>query len=102
MGKIVEKVILEVIQRHITGKNLLNASQFGFHEHHSMTLQCMRLLDHVTINFNNKMTTAAVFLDIEKVFDPIWNHKLSKLDFLASVIKLISSFLTEQKLRVCC
>jgi hypothetical protein len=28
----------------------------------------MRLMDHMTLNFNN-MSTAAVFLDIEKAFD---------------------------------
>jgi hypothetical protein len=34
-----------------------------------VTLQCMMLADHVTLNFNNGMSTAAVFLDIEKTFD---------------------------------
>jgi hypothetical protein len=29
----------------------------------------MRLTDHVTLDFNNKMSTAAVFSDIEKAFD---------------------------------
>jgi hypothetical protein len=43
---------------------LLNASQFGFRGRHSTTLQCMRLADHVTLNFNNKMYTAAVFLEV--------------------------------------
>jgi hypothetical protein len=38
-----------------------NASQFGFRTDHSMMLQCMRLADHVTLNFNNNMSTAAVF-----------------------------------------
>jgi hypothetical protein len=51
---------------HIGENNLLNASQFGFCTRHSTTLQCMRLADHVTLHFNNKMSTAAVFLDIEK------------------------------------
>jgi hypothetical protein len=48
----------------------------------------------VTLNFNNKMSTAAVFLDIEKSFDTTWHpgliHKLSKLEFSTSLIKLIS------------
>jgi hypothetical protein len=65
-GKVFEKVILQIIKRHISENNLLNASQFGFHARHSMILQCMRLADHVTLNFNNNMSTAAVFLDIEK------------------------------------
>jgi hypothetical protein len=29
----------------------------------------MKLADHVTLNFNIKMSMAAVFLDIEKAFD---------------------------------
>jgi hypothetical protein len=37
-----------------------NANQFGFRIDHSMTLQCMRLADHITLNFNNNMPTAAV------------------------------------------
>jgi hypothetical protein len=30
---------------------------------------CMRRTDHVALNFNNKMSMAVVFLDIEKAFD---------------------------------
>jgi hypothetical protein len=45
----------------------------------------MRLTDHVTLSFNNNMSTAAVFLDIEKAFDTIWYlgllYQLSKLIF---------------------
>jgi hypothetical protein len=48
--------------------------------------------------------TAAVFLDIEKSFDTTWHlgllYKLSKLKFSISLIKLISSFLSERKFRV--
>jgi hypothetical protein len=29
----------------------------------------MWLADHVTLNFNNNMLMAAVFLDVEKAFD---------------------------------
>jgi hypothetical protein len=102
-GKLFEKVILKIVQRHIEDKGLLNASQFGFRGRHSTTLQCMRLTDHVTPNFNNKMSTAAVFLDIEEAFDTTWRpgllYKLSKLEFSTSLIKLISSFLSQQKFK---
>jgi hypothetical protein len=43
--------------------------QFGLRAGHSTALQCMSLTDHVILNFNNNMSTAAVFLDIEKAFD---------------------------------
>jgi hypothetical protein len=64
----------------------------------------MRLTDHVTLNFNNNMSTAVVFLDIEKAFDTIWHsalvHKLSKLEFSTSLIKLISFFLSQFKFSI--
>jgi hypothetical protein len=61
---------------HIEEKCLLNVIQFGFRARHRTTLQCMRLTDHVTPNFNNKLCTAAVFLDIAKAFDATWHPGL--------------------------
>jgi hypothetical protein len=76
IGKLFEKVILKIVQKHIKERGLLNPSQFGFHTYHSMTLQCMSLTDHVTLNFNKTMSTAAVFLDIKKAFDTTWHSGL--------------------------
>jgi hypothetical protein len=68
---------------------------FGFCVRHGTTLKCMRLTEHKTLKFYKNMSTAAVFLDIEKVFDATWHlrylHKLSKWKFSVSVIKFISS-----------
>jgi hypothetical protein len=71
-GKLIKKIILKIVQRHIEERGLLNASQFGFHARHSRMLQIMRLADHVTLNFNSDMYMAAVFLDIEKAFETTW------------------------------
>jgi hypothetical protein len=68
-GNLFDKVIITIIQRHSEENNILNPCQFGFRARHSTTLQCMRLADHVTLNFNNNTSTAVVFLDIEKAFD---------------------------------
>jgi hypothetical protein len=63
----------------------------------------MRLADHVSLNFNN-MSTAIVFLDIEKAFDTTWHpgllYKLSELQFPISLIKLIASFLTNRNFKI--
>jgi hypothetical protein len=58
-GKVFENVILRTIQKHTEERNLRNASQFGFRADHSTTFQRMRVVDHVTLNFNNNMSTAA-------------------------------------------
>jgi hypothetical protein len=68
-GKLIENLILITTQKHIEERNLLSASQFGFRADYSTTIQCMRLADHVTLIYSNNMSTAAVFLDIEKSFD---------------------------------
>jgi hypothetical protein len=50
------------------------------------------------------MSTVAVFLDIEEAFDTTWHpgllYKVAKLQFSNNLIKLISSFLSQRKLRV--
>jgi hypothetical protein len=50
------------------------------------------------------MSTAAVFLDIGKAFDTTWHigllYKLPKLQFSTSLLKLISSFLSQRIFRV--
>jgi hypothetical protein len=67
-GKLFEKLILRTIEKHVEERNLLNTSQFYFRADHSTTLQYMRLADHITLKFNINMSTATVFLDIEKAF----------------------------------
>jgi hypothetical protein len=68
------------------------------------TSKRMPLADHVTLNFNNKMSTAAVFLDIENSSDTMWHpgllYKLSKLNFSTRIIKHVSLFLLQWKFRV--
>jgi hypothetical protein len=58
----------------------------------------------MTLNLNNNISTAVVFLNIGKAVDTTWHpgllYKLSKLQFSTSFIKLISSFLSPWKFRV--
>jgi hypothetical protein len=102
-GKLFEKVILKIVQRRIEERGLLNASHFGFRARHSTILQCMRLTDHVTLNFNSNMPTTAVCLNIEKAFDTTWHlrllYKLSELNISISLIK-IRAFLFHIKFKV--
>jgi hypothetical protein len=64
----------------------------------------VRLTDLVTLNFSNKISTAAILLEIEKSFDKTWHpgliYKSPKLEFSTSLIKHIISFLSQRKFRV--
>jgi hypothetical protein len=103
-GKPFEKNILKIVQTHIEEKGLLNVSRLGFRASHSTTLQCIWLSDQVTLNFNNNISTAAVFLDIEKTFDTTWHvvllYNLHPLQFSINLVKLIISFFSQRKFRV--
>jgi hypothetical protein len=52
-GKLFEKVVVKMIQRHIEERCMLNAGQIDFHARHSMRSQCMRFTDHMNLNFSN-------------------------------------------------
>jgi hypothetical protein len=60
----------------------------------------MRLIQHVTLHFNNNISTAAVFLDIEKAFDTTWHvcllYVLYTLQFSVSLIMPIGSFFLKE------
>jgi hypothetical protein len=66
-----EKFVLKIFQRRNEERGLLNASQFSFRVRHSTTRQCMRLTDHVTLYFNNNISTTAVFMISKK---PVIQH----------------------------
>jgi len=70
----------------LRGKQHTETVPIWLGERHSTTLQCMRLMDHMTLNFNNNMSTAAVFLHVEKALDTTWHpgllYKRSELHFL--------------------
>jgi hypothetical protein len=74
--KLFEKVVVKFFQRHIENRNLLNANQFGFRARDTTTLECMRLADHVSLNFNNTISMSSAFLDIENPFDTTWHTGL--------------------------
>jgi hypothetical protein len=61
-GKVFEKVILKIVQKHIEERGLLHASEFGFRARHSTTLQCMRLTDHVTFKFQQHVYGFGIFI----------------------------------------
>jgi len=104
MGKLFEKFILKIVHRHVEENNPLNACQYGCGVYHSTTLQWMRLTGHVTLNFSNSVSTATVFLGIEKAFDTTWHtgllYELSKFHISSSLVKLMSLFLSYRKFRV--
>jgi hypothetical protein len=53
--KLFKKAILKTVQWCIEENDLLHTCKFGFHACHRTILQCMELIVHVTLNFNNNV-----------------------------------------------
>lgn len=74
IGKILEKVILNRMKKHLP--SVLPAHQFGFREKHGTIEQIHRLVDVISGTLENKQYCSAAFLDIGQAFDKVWHDGL--------------------------
>lgn len=104
LDKILEKVILHEIKKHVSCNNIIINEQFGFRSNHSTILQLMRVVDTIANEHNRKRLSAMVLLDLNKSFDSVWHDglllKLSNQNFPAHILSIISSFLKNRFLTV--
>ncbi|GBM48307.1 RNA-directed DNA polymerase from mobile element jockey [Araneus ventricosus] len=104
LSKIAEHLILKRLNIYLKENNVLCPEQFGFREKLSTSHQLIRVVEYVTEGFANKQKTGAVFLDIQKAFDRVWQdgliHKLIHYKTTSYLIKLIDSYLLESKFAV--
>ncbi|GBO26467.1 RNA-directed DNA polymerase from mobile element jockey [Araneus ventricosus] len=104
LSKIAEHLILKRLNNYLKENNVLCPEQFGFREKLSTSHQLIRVVEYVTEGFANKQKTGAVFLDIQKAFDRVWQdgliHKLIHYKTPSYLIKLIDSYLLERKFAV--
>ena len=53
----------------MTERNLIDKRQYGFRENHSTELAITSIYDELRSNFDNKIITCSLFLDLSKAFD---------------------------------
>lgn len=104
VSKVVEKVIKSRIIGFLTKNKLLVNEQFGFRGGHSTTDQLMRLVNHITKNFNLKKHTGAILLDIASAFPTVWFDglifKLIVNNFPLYLIILLHSYIRNRSIYV--
>ena len=97
IGKLFLKILLNRFLDEVSELGLVRDEQFGFRPRHSTSLQLARLVDRITRNFGETWLKGAVFLDVAKVFDIIWNsgfsYTLMILNFPSCLVQTISSYL---------
>ena len=83
---------------------LFSDFQYGFRSSRSTANLLTVVSDRIARAFNRSGATGAVALDISKAFDRVWHagllHKLKSYGISAQIFNLISSFLSNRRLRV--
>ena len=100
LSKIAEKSVKKRLLSFMTAKKFLINEQFGFRGKHNTTDQLARLVNDITKNFNKKLHTGALILDIEAAFPSVWLagiiYKLIMADFPTYLILLLCSYLEDR------
>ena len=89
---------------HLEKCDLFSDFQYGFRSSQSTADLPTVVFDRIAGAFNRSVATRAVALDISKAFDRVWHagllHKLKSYGISGQIFGLISSFLSNRRLRV--
>ena len=99
-----ENLVNNRIVGHLEKCGLFSGFQYGFRSSRSTTDLLTVASDRIPRAFNRSGATPAVVIDISKAFDRVWHagilHKLKSYGISGQIFGLISSFLSNRRLRV--
>ena len=99
-----ERMVLPRLTLALEEQNFLKNYQSGFKRLHS-TIDCLvRLESAIQETFKRDEYMVAVFLDIEKAYDMLWRHSITKamkkLKLEDHLPEFVVNFLTDRKIRI--
>lgn len=104
LSKVLERVVLIRLTKHLKNNNILPPEQHGFREKLSTVTQLQRIKSHIQGGFNVRKSTGMILIDIEKAYERIWhNGLLFKLIVTKTphyIIKFIHSYLRNRTFQV--
>ena len=104
VSKVFEKLVNNRIVDHLEKCGLFSDFQYGFRSSRSTADLLTVVSDRIARAFNKSGATRAVALDISKAFGRVWHagllHKLKSYGISGQILSLISSFLSNRRLRV--
>ena len=104
VSKVFEKPVNNRIVDHLEKCGLFSDFQYGFRSSRSIADPLTVVSDRIARAFNRSGATRAVALDVSKAFDRVWHagllHKLKFYGISGQIFGLISSFLSNRRLRI--
>lgn len=104
LGKLFEKVIVRRMQEYLREQGFFNEYQRAYLKDKEAAEHIYCLGDEIRLAKSCGWITTALSLDVEKAFDSVWHDglrfKLSSIGLPETLVRLLSSFLTERTIRV--
>lgn len=100
-SKILERIILNRINKFLEEHNVIPEEQHGFKKKFSTTHQLTKMVHKTKNGLKDKCSTGIIMLDVEKAFDRVWHNglifKMIALKFPPYIINMINNFLKNRK-----
>lgn len=104
ISKILERVILNRVNKFLEDNNTIPEEQHGFRKKFSTTHQLTKVIKQAKEELSTGSSTGIIMLDVEKAFDRVWHNgllfKMINLRFPAYIINIIHEFLKERTFHV--
>ena len=104
LGKLLEKTISSKLIHHLSSTGQLNPWQRAYLPKKEANEHLHRLALEAKTAVTNGWTTGAIFLDVEKAFDSVWQdglrYKVGQLDIPVKVKRFLSSYLSDRTISV--
>ena len=104
VAKLFEKCISKPLINHLIDRNILNKWQRAYLPGKEANEHVLRLATHIRTAVECGWLTGAIFLDVEKAFDSVWQDglrvKLTRIGIPNKIIRLLSSFLQDRTIAV--
>ena len=102
--KIMEKLVKNVMVRHLVNNNLICTHQHGFMRAKSCLTNLLECLDIITEVINRGFYVILIFLDFAKAFDSVDHHKLilklKAFGFRGELLDWLIDFINDRRQRV--
>ena len=104
ISKIIEKVVLTQLQKHLSEKDLLETRQSAYRKKHSTETALLSVVDGLLRNADDRLVPVLALLDLSAAFDhSILSHRLgSTFGIFGTVRRWFASYLEgrEQSVKV--
>ena len=105
LGKIIERVVLNRLNEHLTANNLHSRDQFAYKKNHSTETLMIKIVNDVLIAADEKEATVIMLLDLSAAFDTVdhdllLNIRENEIGLRGNVLKWFSSFLKGRSQRI--